>query len=145
MRVGSRGQAGARGGVGRCSRCQVRPCFRLLDIRGMSAFLRRGGRFCPLRYKNWEIDVLSWLPSCVCCPPRLNRWVRRRLDPDPVGGSRVDIVSLRRTLCRILRELFMDNIRRGGKKGALANISANCSRIVHEQFSPGEQKRGLDE
>jgi len=36
---------------------------------------------------------MAWLPSCVCCPPRLNRWVRRRLDPNPVGGSGVDIVS----------------------------------------------------
>ena len=36
---------------------------------------------------------MAWLPSCVCCPPRLFRWARRRIDPDPVGGSGVDIVS----------------------------------------------------
>ena len=36
---------------------------------------------------------MAWLPSCVCCPPRLNRWTRRRLDLDPVGGSCVDILN----------------------------------------------------
>ena len=52
-----------------------------------------GAWVCPLRYRSWEIAILTWLPSCVCCPPRLNRWTRCRLDPDLVGGSGVDIVS----------------------------------------------------
>jgi hypothetical protein len=46
-----------------------------------------------LRCSNCEIAGLAWLPSCVCCPPRLNLWTRRRLVPDPAGGSGVDIVS----------------------------------------------------
>ncbi len=52
-----------------------------------------GAWVCPLRCKSWEISVLAWLTSCVCCPPRLNRWARRWLDLDPVGGSGVDNVS----------------------------------------------------
>jgi hypothetical protein len=46
-----------------------------------------------LRCSSCEIANLVWLPSCVWCPPRLNLWTRRRLVPDPDGGSGVDIVS----------------------------------------------------
>ena len=45
-----------------------------------------------------------------------------------------------RTVRRTARELFMSNARQIGRKGVLANSSANCSRAVHEQCSPGRQK-----
>jgi hypothetical protein len=49
------------------------------------------------------------------------------------------------TAWRIVRELFMNRVRRGGKKGHLANNSANCSRTVHEQHSPNWEKTGFGE
>ncbi len=50
-----------------------------------------------------------------------------------------------RTARRTVRKLFMNNARRGSKKGHLANISTNCSRAVHEQCSPRLQNRSFGE
>ena len=43
VRVGYEGIIGMKGGVGKCSRCRVRPRIRMLGIREVSAFLRQGG------------------------------------------------------------------------------------------------------
>ena len=42
---------------------------------------------------------LAWLANCDWCPPLLNLWTRRRLAPEPVGGSGVDIVSFGLFVC----------------------------------------------
>jgi hypothetical protein len=65
----------------------------MLPIVSDHSLVSGGVWFCPLRSSICEIVVLAWLPSCVWCPHLLNRWTRRRLVPDPVGGSCVDIVS----------------------------------------------------
>ena len=55
--------------------------------------------------------------------------------------ARFDKKGFWRTIWRIVRELFMNSVRRGGKKGNLANSSANYSRTVHEHCSPGRHKK----
>ncbi len=48
-----------------------------------------------------------------------------------------------RTVSRTIRELFMNNVRRGGKIDHLANSSANNSRVVHEHCSSYWAKKGF--
>ncbi len=58
-----------------------------------------GAWVCPVKCSSCEIVDLAWLPNCAWCPPLLNLWTRRRLVPELVGGSGVDIVNFGLFVC----------------------------------------------